>query len=75
MKIKFAGALGALMIAGVAQAQVGTNSCSSPQVDAPRQGRHSHSDASADGVVWPPNHKFRPAALPGCAGHQQHERE
>jgi hypothetical protein len=64
--MKWMGGLAALLLAGAAQAQVSTgNSCSSPQVDAPRQGRHSHADASADGVVWPPNHKFRTMKLSG----------
>ena len=58
-------AVGLALVSGTALAQLSTNSCSSPQIDAPRQGRHSHTDTSADGVVWPPNHKFRTMKLSG----------
>lgn len=51
--------------ATTAQAQICSNSCGSPSIEAPRQGRHSAGDTSADGVVWPPNHKFRSMKLSG----------
>src|SRR5262245_63131401 len=56
--------IGLVIMTGAASAQVCQNTCGSPQVTAPHQGRHS-ADASADGVLWPPNHKFRTVQLSG----------
>jgi hypothetical protein len=65
--MKWMGGVAVLLMAGGAQAQLPAcqNSCGSPDVAAPHQGRHSASDTSADGVVWPPNHKFRTMKLSG----------
>ena len=46
------------------------NTCGSPEVTAPKQGRHSAGDTSADGVVWPPNHKFRTMRLSNSVNEQ-----
>lgn len=55
-----------LAVAEPSFAQMTTeNTCGSPEVTAPRQGRHSAGDTSADGVLWPPNHKFRTMTLSG----------
>jgi len=60
-------------IAAPSFAQVAGNTCSPPAVAAPHQGQHSALDTSADGVLWPPNHKFRTVGLSGSTNALGHD--
>ncbi len=49
------------LMGDIVQAQVCDNTCQAT-LTGPRQGRHT-ADASADAVLWPPNHKFRTVTI------------
>jgi hypothetical protein len=49
----------AMLIPNIAHAE---NTCTGT-LSGPRQGKHTAADASAESVLWPPNHKMRTVSL------------